>query len=278
MATKYGNGNDNTINGTNNDDFIYGKGGRDLLSGLGGDDYINGGVGDDFLFGGTGNDTLVGGKGSDVLDGGLGADEFKGGKGIDTVDYSASTAGVTALIFSNAAAGGDAAGDTYKGVENVIGSSYTDYLQAGAGGIAQGGAGHDVLYGAAIFGSTDDGGRLKGDAGNDDLYMAYGNTEAHIQNGQGYDTLHTFDEGSDMLFIKLSDFGLGNALEDNEINNSNTGTATGTHAQFIYEDDAGYLWFDSNGTNAGGKILVAEFETSSIDASNLGTDDFNYVV
>lgn len=277
MAKYRGNGKDNTITGSDNDDSIKGKGGRDHLYGMGGDDHIDGGVGDDFLFGGDGNDILFGGRGSDTMQGGAGADQFKGGKGSDTVDYSASTSAVTAyLALGNS--GGDAAGDSYASMENVIGSAYDDLLQANIGGKAFGGAGADMLYGGGALFSTENGGRLRGDAGYDGLSMYYGNTEAWLQNGQGPDTIYGFDEGSDMFFIKLSDFGLGDTLSANEIRTSNSGTAFGTHAQLIYEDDVGKLWFDSNGTGAGGKILVATLEGATIDDHDLGLDDFNFIL
>lgn len=277
MATYRGNGDDNTINGSNNADDIFGKGGDDMLYGLLGDDFINGGGGDDFLFGGDGNDELFGGKGDDVMEGGLGADLFRGGKDMDTADYSAATSGVTVWLPSNTAAG-YAAGDTFVKVENLVGTAFADSLQVADGGTGYGGAGNDVLYGGAALGSTADGGRLRGDAGVDTLSMSYGNTEAWLQNAQGFDVIQNFIEGEDMLFVDLSEFGLGNTLDVNEITNSNTITASGGHAQFIYEGDTGNLWFDQNGSGGGGLTLIAQFSGGSITGNDLGTNDFEYQV
>lgn len=277
MAKYKGNGSDNIINGSLDDDMIYGKGGQDMLYGEAGNDFIDAGVGDDFLFGGDGDDILFGGKGNDTMDGGLGADTFRGGKGRDTVDYSTSTTGVLAYLGTDQSGDG-AAGDSYEKVENVIGSAFDDRLQNSDGGDAFGGAGADVLYGGAGLSSTDDGGRIRGDAGIDTLRMDYGNTSAWLQNGQGYDIVRSFNEDEDMLFIDLSDFGLGNTLDNNEIRNSTTATADGTHAQFIYEYDAQNLWFDSNGTDAGGLVLIAQFEDSNIIDNNLGVNDFEFQV
>ena len=275
MATKRGNGNDNTINGTNNNDFLYGKGGQDTLNGLGGNDYLNGGVGDDFLFGGDGDDTLFGSKGSDMMVGGTGADKFKGGKGNDTADYSGATSGVTAYLDTNQS-NGYATGDSFKSMENVIGSAYGDALQSSKGGFAYGGAGNDSLYGGGSYLSTEDSGRIRGDVGSDTLNMTYGNTEAWLQLGQGSDTIDGFIEGEDMLFVDLSEFGLGNSLESNEIVMSDTVAAVGGHAQFIYEGDAGNLWFDQNGSAAGGLTLVAQFSGGTIQDNDLGVNDFAY--
>jgi Ca2+-binding RTX toxin-like protein len=275
MAHYEGNGNDNTINGSNNADDIYGKGGKDWLYGNLGNDFIDGGIGDDFLFGGDGDDILFGNKGDDTMEGGLGADQYKGGKGIDTVDYSNATSGVTAWIPFNTT-GGYATGDTFTKVENLIGSAYGDSLQAGDAGHAYGGAGIDYIYGSGYV--SGDAGVLRGDAGNDHLYMNYGNTRAWLQNGLGYDTLHEFVENADKLLIDLSDFGLGNSLDANELVNSNTATAIGGNAQFIYEGDAGILWFDSNGNAGGGLTAVAVMADSTIINGTLDTGDFEYQV
>jgi hypothetical protein len=277
MATKYGNGNNNTINGTNNDDFLYGKGGKDILNGLNGNDYLDGGIGDDTLNGGAGDDTLAGGKGNDVMDGGTGADEFKGGNGSDTVDYSTSTTGVTAYLHTNQAFDG-AAGDSYTNVENVIGSGFADRLQNNGGGTAFGGSGADTLYGGGTQFTTEEGGRIRGDAGIDTLRMDYGNTTAWLQNGQGYDFVDQFIENEDNFFIDLSDFGLGNTFDAAELVNSDSHTAIGGNAQFIYDGDDSKLYFDSNGSGAGGLVLVADLTNSTVIADTLDTGDFEYQV
>lgn len=272
MAYYEGNGNDNTIYGSIGDDEMYGKGGNDYLYSGFGHDFINGSVGDDFLFGEDGNDTLVGSKGDDTMDGGLGADQFRGGKGVDTADYSNATSGIT-VYFVNNTANGYATGDTFVKMENLVGTAYADALQAGDNGMAFGGAGNDTLYGAS-YTTGDAAGVIRGDAGNDHLYMNYGNTRAWVQNGLGYDTLHAFVENADMLMVDLSEFGLGNSLDANELVNSNTATAIGGNAQFIYEGDAGILWFDSNGNTAGGLTAVAVMSGSTIIGNTLDLGDF----
>lgn len=277
MAVFTGNSSDNTIIGSLLDDDIEGRGGSDYLYGLDGNDFIDGGVGDDFLFGGNGDDTLVGGKGADVMEGGPGSDEFRGGKGSDTVDYSTSTTGVLAYLATNQS-GYDATGDSYTNVENVVGSAYTDYLQNSKGGDAMGGSGADTLYGGGANGSTEDGGRVRGDAGIDTLNMLYGNTTAWLQNGQGYDYVDQFVENEDNFFIDLSDFGLGASFDVNELVNSNSVTAIGSNAQFIYDGDDSRLYFDSNGTTGGGLILIADLTNSTVINGTLDVADFEYQV
>lgn len=275
MAIKIGNAKNNTITGTDGEDTLSGQGGRDYLHGLGDNDILNGGKGNDVLDGGEGDDKLVGGAGKDTMIGGGGADEFIGGRGRDTVDYSTSTEKVVAHLAANASDEG-AAGDTYSGVENVIGSDYGDNLQAGRGGVALGGEGDDTLAGGGDYMSHDDGGRIQGDGGLDTLIMNYGDTEAVLKNDSGYDTIIGFEEGADMFFFKLSDFGLGSTFDANELRNSDNATAQGTHAQFIFEGDEGKLWFDANGTEDGGRTYIAQFENSDIESMEL--NDFNYAL
>ncbi|MFM2281216.1 MAG: hypothetical protein RLZZ444_3447 [Pseudomonadota bacterium] len=275
MATKYGNAGDNTVYGSANDDFIYGKAGDDWLYGRDGKDFLDGGIGRDHLFGGIGKDTLFGAAGNDTMVGGAGGDLFRGGVGSDTVDYSGATTFVQAYLDANQSDYA-AAGDQYISVENVIGSIYDDFLQNSGGGTACGGEGHDTLFGGGSLESSEDGGKIRGDAGNDTLNMYYGDTAAWVQKAQGYDNIKNFIEGSDTIFVDLSEFGLGNSLDANEIVNSNTVDAIGTNAQFIYEGDAARLWFDANGTDSGELYEVARFQDSTIDFGNLGLDDFEF--
>ena len=79
-ATRTGNQNANTLNGTSGDDVIYGLGGNDDINGLGGDDNLYGGEGRDDIEGGGGEDYIVGGKGRDTVFASRG-DDF-----VDTAD------------------------------------------------------------------------------------------------------------------------------------------------------------------------------------------------
>lgn len=276
MAIYTGNSSNETITGSLLDDDIFGKGGDDFLYGLTGNDYIDGGKGDDFLFGNEGDDILFGGKGNDTLEGGAGSDQFKGGKGEDTADYSSATSGIT-VYFVNNTANGYAIGDTFVNMENLVGTAYADYLQGGDDGKAFGGGGNDHIYGAS-YTTSGAAGIIRGDAGFDTLHMNYGDTTAWVQFGQGYDIISDFVENDDMLMIDLSEFGLGTSLDANELVNSNTVTAIGGNAQFIYEGDTGRLWFDQNGTGAGGLTLISEFQGSTILGNNLDLADFQTIL
>ncbi|MEM7506713.1 MAG: cadherin-like domain-containing protein [Pseudomonadota bacterium] len=143
----------NTLEGTIHDDQISGLGANDVLRGL---------DGDDSLFGGVGNDLLTGGVGADRLD---------GGEGTDRAQYSDATAGVRADLGDAATNAGDAAGDSYVSIENLLGSRHDDVLLGDAGrNQLSGHNGDDTLFGGAgddmlIGGAGAD--LLDGGAGND---------------------------------------------------------------------------------------------------------------
>ncbi|MDQ6434367.1 calcium-binding protein [Mesorhizobium sp. LHD-90] len=129
---------DGTGNGDNN--VVTGNSGNNTLSGLGGQDQ---------LVGGDGADTLNGGDDDDLLEGGVGADALNGGNGFDTATYAASTASVN-VNMAGASTGGDATGDTFNSIENLIGSAFADILVGDAGdNTIDGGAGGDYLFGGA---------------------------------------------------------------------------------------------------------------------------------
>src|SRR6185369_9827857 len=90
-----------------------------------------GNSGADTLQGGSLNDTLSGGAGNgDVLIGGPGADALDGGGGTgDRADYSTASSGLTADLLTPANNTGDAAGDSYSGIENLRGSAFSDVLR-----------------------------------------------------------------------------------------------------------------------------------------------------
>jgi len=113
-------------------------------------DNITGDANANTIDGGAGTDTLNGGNGDDILIGGAGGDNLTGGGGIDTTSYATATVGVTANMTTPAQNTGDAAGDTYNTIENLLGSAFADTLRGDANANAiEGGAGNDTLTGNA---------------------------------------------------------------------------------------------------------------------------------
>jgi serralysin len=202
------------LKGSNFNDTLTGDGGVNRLYGLGGADTLNGGANNDWLYGDNGDDTLNGGDGDDRLTGGAGADVLNGGAGTDQVSYTPSASGVTVNLATGTGSGGDAAGDSFISVENIVGSAFGDTLT----GDAQNNrfyslGGNDVIDG----GGGDD--RIKGGAGDDTLGGGTGND--WFSGGAGADA---FDgaNGLDMVTYE------GSALGVNV--NLGTGTASGGDA------------------------------------------------
>ena len=158
---------------------------------------------------GDGNvNSLSGGAGDDILTGGAGADALDGGAGIDTVSYTASATGVLIDLESGTANLGDAEGDTFVSIENVIGSAFNDTL-VGDGGdnTLTGGAGADVLSGGlgvdtAIYLDSADGVTVDLAAGTGLGGDAEGDTLSNIQNisGSAFNDVLTGDAAVNSLF------------------------------------------------------------------------------
>lgn len=149
------------------------------LEGSSHDDRLTGNAAANILRGGSGNDTLVGGPGGDVLDGGTGS---------DTASYASAATGVVADLGNASSNQGEAAGDSYIGIEHLDGSVFADLL-AGNGG-------NNVLF---------------GDAGADELFGRDGNDT--LRGGDGDDAL-VGGGGDDRLFGGIGEdamFGNGGA-------------------------------------------------------------------
>lgn len=107
------------------------------------------------LEGRAGNDIIDGGAGDDVLLGGAGADQIKGGIGSDTASYEGSATAVAVNLASHTlgsggATGGDALGDTFDSIENLIGSEAADSLTGSTGdNVFTGGGGNDEIIGGS---------------------------------------------------------------------------------------------------------------------------------
>jgi Ca2+-binding RTX toxin-like protein len=141
---------------------VYGSGFNDIL--IGDDDFHHGNAlsglnGNDILSGGDGRDTLDGGSGNDILKGGGGDDTLIGGDGIDTINYDESFSGLMVwlaqgvsgyYIFLPDGGSGWVTEDHFSGIENVVGTRWSDALIGDDGqNMLLGGAGADALDGRA---------------------------------------------------------------------------------------------------------------------------------
>ena len=219
-----GDGAGNRLEGNDGNDTIDGAAGNDRLLGGNGDDIINGSDGVDSIFGQLGSDTLSGGAGNDFFFGSAGGDSMDGGSEFDTVNYLASTAGVS-INLQTGGTGGDANGDTYVSIERVFGSQHDDVIDGSSGDdtllgnggadVMRGGLGADRLIGGAgddsyVFDTTQDGadvfiGYLAGAAGAETIYITGGDA--------------AFDTFAEIMAVTsqvgantLIDFGSGNRI------------------------------------------------------------------
>ena len=247
-ALRGGGGADSLI-GTEGGDNLAGAGGADTLVGGEGGDELDGGDGNDrldgggfldLLRGGAGADTLLGGAGRDTLAGGTGADRMDGGEDGAAASYADATEGV-ALSLAAGGTAGEAAGDRFVAVDQVIGSAHADTIAGAAGGeVLDGAAGDDVLEGGAGFD------QLLGGNGNDMASYAAsaGAVRVNLATGEaaGGDA-----EGDLLISIeKLR----GSAQAD---------TLTGSNGANLLEGGAGedLLRGDGNASTAGGADTLA---------------------
>ena len=181
---------DDTLSGAGGADILRGGAGADLLNGGTGNDTADysgnfgavvvnlaAGVGawnyaegdsysgienvtgteyDDLLTGDGGANQLAGAGGDDLLHGGAGVDALIGGAGTDTADYSGDFGAVVVNLEAGVGAWNYAEGDSYSGIENVVGTSFNDVLQGdGANNRLTGGGGADTLAGGGGIDTVD---------------------------------------------------------------------------------------------------------------------------
>ncbi|AZV25947.1 calcium-binding protein [Pseudomonas syringae] len=96
-------------------------------------------------YGNASDNIITGGIGNDTLFGGGGADQFIGGAGMDTVSYDESSVGVS-INLKTGVSTGIATGDTYSGIEAIMGSKFNDIFVGSSVAFAiNGGLGLDMV-------------------------------------------------------------------------------------------------------------------------------------
>lgn len=171
-------------------DIVTGSDANEFFYGEDGNDQINGGGGIDRIYGGEGNDIQRGQDGNDTLYGSAGADQLNGGTGFDVANYSFAAAAVSVNMLTGGT-GGDAAGDTYFGVEAVYGSNFNDSLTGNnSANELRGGDGDDMLFG---LGGND---RFFGGAGADSFDGGAGIDTVSYTNATEGITVFLFQPGT----------------------------------------------------------------------------------
>ncbi len=233
-----------TLLGNNSDNVLTGGDGNDVLTGYDGNDTLNGNSGNDTLTGDAGNDTLNGDAGNDLLFGGTGADALFGGDGSDTISYAAALSGLIASLANSDINTQDAAGDTYSQIENIIGSSFDDYVYGNsADNVIDGGDGNDIL---------------KGYAGNDHLIGNRGDDvfvfNTALNATTNVDSVQGFNVADDVIWLDNSVF---KAFSDGALAASafhKGAAAADASDRIIYDPTTGKLSYDIDG--AGGSTAM----------------------
>lgn len=250
-------GDDQLLGGSGND-ALHGGEGKDTLSGGAGDDWMKGDGGADLLAGGAGDDTLDGGAGDDLLLGQDGVDVFRGGAGSDTVDFSReSPFQLLVNLETNVASGGTASGDTFFGIENLIGSddridrfigtaAANHFRGQGGGDYFNGRGGNDLLDGGK------DGDILHGEGGDDTVIGGAG--QDYLDGGAGTDTV-VYAGSSAAVRIDLAQGTASGGDADGPVQIVGRGTVIRHDILAGFENAVGSFHDDRIGGNAAANVL-----------------------
>jgi serralysin len=182
-----GNVQGNSITGGTGGDTLFGADGFDFLYGGAGNDSLDGGTGNDVIYAGTGNDNALGGDGADTLFGSTGNDTLAGGAEAD----------------------------------RLLGEDGNDRLFGDAGGDSiYGGNGNDSLYGG------EGGDFLDGGVGNDSMDGGAGD-DTYVVNAAGDRVVEGLDGGIDTVRTALTNFTLGENVENLVLTSTSASTGTG---------------------------------------------------
>ena len=235
--------------------------GNDTVFGNITDNFLFGGGGTDLIYGGIGNDYLSGDAGADNLWGGEGADAHVGGNdaGIDYARYDDANYGNLTLRLDNATfnAGAAAVGDTYTGIEGLVGGAGADVIIGNASAnylFGQGGADYIDGQGGSDY--------LNGGADADRFRFSTALGAGNI------DTIADFQHGVDDILLAQAIFAaIGASLTADEFR---IGSAQDANDFILYDNITGQLYYDSNGNGAGGIVQFATVTAGTV----LTFDDF----
>lgn len=273
MANKTGNNRNNYINGTAADDVIKGLGGDDVLIGNAGNDRLFGGAGVDELNGSTGNDKLYGDAGNDIMLVSSGNDTIDGGAGINVLNFRYASKGVNVSLADHYVNFTDSTGSGtthFKNVEILQGGSFNDRLIGDINrNMLRGSYGNDMLMGVDgddyLFGG-DGHENMTGGRGKDGFLFGA------VANAANVDTVKDFSDQDDwlafddLIFTDLKSSGPGEVYTEivtRQIDASQFQAGVGHAAEtadirIIYDSSNGILYYDGNGSGAGGLKEIAD--------------------
>jgi Ca2+-binding RTX toxin-like protein len=231
--------------------------GADRLVGNKKNNVLSGNGGNDTLEGKDGNDTLIGGAGRDVLNGGLGE---------DIASYEKSKVAVSVNMLTPSLNRGEATGDSYKSIEWVKGSNFSDKLTgSNASNILSGLNGNDTLRG--LDGSDS----LNGNNGKDVLFGGKGADFFRFIEITGFgDKIMDYSqsEGDTIVLARSAFVGFdssGDLAAGVFRTSRSSNAAQGLDERLTYRTTDNTLWYDSNGSASGGtKVMVADLQSGAL--------------
>jgi Ca2+-binding RTX toxin-like protein len=198
------------------------------------------------------NNQLVGNSGNNVIDGMAGADVMSGGAGNDT--YRVDNAGDSMVEAANGGTDQVFSSVSYalsQFVENLTltGTKNLNTNGNALGNTLVGNSGNNVIDGMA---GAD---VMTGGGGSDTFAFTSSLVAGNI------DTITDFSAGADKIRLNHTIFnaivGTGTLSADQFAANA-SGTAQDANDRIIYETDTGKLFYDSNGSAAGGAVQFAK--------------------
>lgn len=219
-------------------DMIWGGVGNDYVHGESDNDALYGGVGNDLIYGGFGNDALTGDAGNDVLWGATPQNLYGAWFG-SPIHVTRNALNGAAINERRSSSGAVQATDT--GADVLSGGSGNDTLV--------GGAGNDLLIGGTGLD------RMIGGTGRDvfrfNSSLVGGNADSIVDFNVADDTIQL--DNAVMAGLGSITGPLAEAL----FWANTAGAAHDASDRIVYDTDGGQLWYDSNGTAAGGRALIA---------------------
>lgn len=160
-----------------------------------------------------------------------------------------------------------------KGKDTLNGGGGKDTLKGNSGDdVINGGTGDDSLNGGAGADTLNGGtgkDKLTGGDGKDKLTGSVGADKfIYTTVKQGGDRISDF-KGNDFLVfddVAFAHTGLGKARFTSQLDDHK---ATGTKAQFIFDQSTDQLWFDSNGTKPGGATMMADLNNFNLQSGDI---------
>ena len=203
------------------------------------------------IYGNDGDNDIAGGGANDIMTGNGGADDLNGGSGSDTASYQGATEAVIASLANAAINTGDAKGDTYISVENLVGTGFNDYLNGNnSANDINGGAGLDTIKG---YGGDD---LLTGGTGKDNFVFN------SALNAAGIDEITDFSVADDTIQLEnlvFTQVGGPGVLAAGAFYAG--AAAHDADDRIMYYASTGQVFYDADGDGAGAAIQFALLDT-----------------